>query len=26
LMLVESIGRLVREGFTIEHRKVRIGQ
>ena len=26
VMLVESIGRLVREGFTIEHRKVRIGQ
>jgi phosphoribosylglycinamide formyltransferase-1 len=26
VMLVDSIGRLAREGFTIEHRKVRIGQ
>ena len=25
VMLVESVGRLAREGFTIEHRKVRIG-
>ena len=26
LMLVESVGRLAREGFTIHHRKVRFGR